>query len=477
MTMPRVWMTWMTWMTWMSRDRAGASARSWARASVRAWAFTGAFAGAWACGAALAAPSADPSPLQDPPRAMPLAASGAAAMPAADAAPPRLPGDEAVRPLLQQLPAVRQASAQREAARARGDRLRVGSAEWTARVGLDRRSEQAGARFTEAEIGVERPWRASSKREADGALAGSEQRLGQLLVADAWHEAARGLLRDWFDALRDAHAARLLQAQAELVAQELSVVRRRVSAGEAARLELLDAEAELSRVQGQAARAQSQARVRRLAFERLYPGLPAPEATGRLPEWGDEAIEPQRAYAAILDDNHELELAEARAARADQHARRVALERRADPTVGVRATRERGGQEHVLGVVVSIPLGGAGREADARAALAEADAAREDVALVRQRVETQALQTALEVGATQAARRALREAQARADQSAALQSRAYALGEGALADLLRARRNALEARQAADAAAIDEWQARERLRVDSHQLWASPEPH
>ena len=30
--------------------------------------------------------------------------------------------------------------------------------------------------------------RASSKREADGALAGSEQRLGQLLVADAWHE-------------------------------------------------------------------------------------------------------------------------------------------------------------------------------------------------------------------------------------------------------------------------------------------------
>lgn len=60
----------------------------------------------------------------------------------------------------------------------------------------------------------------------------------------------------------------------------------------------------------------------------------------------------------ILADNHELELAEALAQQARQRAQRSALEQRADPTLGVRATRERSGQEQVLGVYVSLPLGG-----------------------------------------------------------------------------------------------------------------------
>ena len=40
-------------------------------------------------------------------------------------------------------------------------------------------------------------------------------------------------------------------------------------------------------------------------------------------------------------------------------------------SAAVRASRERGGQERVLGVYVSIPLGSAGRRADAQAALAQ----------------------------------------------------------------------------------------------------------
>ncbi len=50
-------------------------------------------------------------------------------------------------------------------------------------------------------------------------------------------------------------------------------------------------------------------------------------------------------------------------------------------------------------------------------------------------------------------------------------ARAYALGEIGLADVLTARRLAIEARLAAITAQLEAAQARYRLLLDAHQLW------
>ncbi|EER58738.1 outer membrane efflux protein, partial [Acidovorax delafieldii 2AN] len=153
-----------------------------------------------------------------------------------------------------------------------------------------------------------------AKAAADRQLGASEIQLGELALADAWHEAARGLLTAWFDALRDVRTASVLQEQARLVTQQMATTERRVAAGEAATLELLAAQAEAARVDALAARAQGQLQVRLQALERLYPGLPKPldmGATGSaLWSVAPPAADVTAAQWAtkILDDNHELEL-------------------------------------------------------------------------------------------------------------------------------------------------------------------------
>ena len=408
------------------------------------------------------------------------AGAGAITTAAAQALPPVLPPADIAAQVLAQLPQVRAASAGIPLAQARSQRLQAGPHDWVAKAAASRRSDAQGGRSSDTEIGLETSVRWPAKVAADQRLGSAAVSLGQGVFADTWHEAARSLLTDWFDALRETRSAALLQAQIQLAARQLATTQRRVQAGEAAPLELLAAQAEEARIQALAARAQAQIYLRRQALQRQYPGLPDPANTlaAFTPAWpGAEAPRLPVAHWAgqILADNHELELAQARAEQADLQAQRVQLEQRADPTLGVRTTRERSGQERVWGVYVSIPLGGAGRRADFEAALAQAEIARQEHAQVRQRVETQAWRTASEAEQARTVRQQLQQALAQIQQSAALQARAYELGESPLADLLLARRNALEAQLAAETASLDEMQAHAKVLLDAHRLWSAPE--
>ena len=93
---------------------------------------------------------------------------------------------------------------------------------------------------------------------------------------------------------------------------------------------------------------------------------------------------------------------------------------------------------------------------------------------MRQRVEIQAWRTASEAEQARTTRQQMQRALARIQQSAALQARAYELGESPLADLLLARRNALEAQLAADTASLDAMQAHAKVLLDAHRLWSIP---
>ncbi len=391
-----------------------------------------------------------------------------------------LPPSDKVMEILQQSPQVQMALAGIPLAQARQQRLQLGPHEWAAKMAINRRHDNQSGRFTEAEVGLETGVRWPDKAAADQALGTVELTLGQLGHADAWHEAGRSLLTDWFDALRQARSATLLEAQHQLVVQQLGSTERRVQAGEAALLELQSAQAEEARIQALAVRARMQSNTSLLTLQRMYPGLPSPAAilpvqTSPLPPSSEMAEGSVAQWVEhILADNHELELAQAKAKQAKLQADRSALEQQGDPTLGVRSARERGGQERVWGIYLSISLGSAGRQADRRAAMAQAEIATHELDRTRQRLETDAWRVASEVEQTRTTRTQLQHALTKIERSAALQARAYELGESPLADLLLARRNALEGLLAADSAVLDEMQAQARLLLDTHQLWQAP---
>ncbi|MFM1988966.1 MAG: hypothetical protein RJA99_1923, partial [Pseudomonadota bacterium] len=131
----------------------------------------------------------------------------------------------------------------------------------------------------------------------------------------------------------------------------------------------------------------------------------------------------------------------------------------------------RGGAERILGLAVSIPLAGAARAAavDEAAAQARAAAARE--AAVRRRLEAEVEGAVLRAAGARDGWQRLDAAAARLESAAALSARAYALGEGAIGEVLVARRLASDARLAAVTAGVDAAQARYRLLLDAHALW------
>jgi cobalt-zinc-cadmium efflux system outer membrane protein len=419
-------------------------------------------------------------------KALACTAMVAQAQPQDGGQPPLLPPAPMVEQVLGQLPQVRAAAAAVALAQARSRRLQAGPYDWVAKAVVDRRSEQGGPRYHEGEIGLETGLRWPAKVAADRQLGAVEERLGVIGHADTWHEAARGLLADWFDVLRDLRSAQLLQAQDTLMQRQLQVTQRRVDAGDAAKLDLLAVNAERARIQAQATRGHAQAELRRQNLLRRYPGLSDPvdllaaHSGGQLAQelppdamaWPSTATWVER----ILDDNHELELAQARAEQARLQAERTRLERQPDLTAGVRAARERSGQEQVIGVYLSLPLGGAGRDADARAALAQAEGAEQELAQTRRRVEIEAWRAASEAQQTRLTLVQQRHALQLQHSSVAMQERAYALGESPVTDLLISQRAALEARLVADTASLDAIEAWARLLLDSHRLWQPAQP-
>ncbi len=383
---------------------------------------------------------------------------------------PGLPPDDVVRRVLTEAPAVRAAGAGIDAALARRRRLEIGPHEWNVRAGVVRRSDDAGARYMEPEGVIERTLRWPDKAEGDRRLGDELVREGRFVYADAWHETARRLLADWFAARRERTLARILAAQAELASGQLDMARRRARAGEAARVEVLAFQAEQARTAALAEQARSRAEIARQTLALRYPGLPAPGDDDERPP--PPLPDTAAVWAArITEDNHEVELAQAQSAVAQRSADRARLNQRADPTVGVRASRERGGLETIVGVYAQMPFGGAGRAADADAARAEAGRAENQATATVRRVQAEAMQAALAAFESRTVWEQLERAREDITRYAQLQTRARELGESSLAEVLQARRQALEATLAAAGARLDMAQAHARLLLDAHRLW------
>jgi outer membrane protein, heavy metal efflux system len=392
------------------------------------------------------------------------------------AAAPDLPPEASAMQAILQHPAVAGARAGIGVEEANRRRLAAGTHEFAARVSTWNRHDLLASRnFTEWDVTIERGVRLPGKGALDAQLGDQGVDQARLAVGDARHEAARNLLRSWFGWARAADQARHWQAQRDLLQRQSAVVARRVQLGDAARQEQLLADAALAQAEASVLQAQLRTEV---AASELLKGFPQIRLPAHPPLAQPQPVERDSAYweARIAEHNHELAFARAEVDRRRTLAERARAERMPDPSIGVRVGSERAGAERIVGLVFSMPFGGAQRAAVQEGALAQIDVAAQRAAVVERRLGADSAATY--VGATRAFEtwcQSRAAAQALAD-SAAMITRAYQLGEGSLAEVLTAQRLALEARLAAGTVQVEAAEARYRLLLDAHELWDFDEP-
>lgn len=382
-----------------------------------------------------------------------------------------LPPEPLVRQVLNALPQLRLGSLGQELAATEKTRLEAGPHEWTVKGGAGQRRVTDGQRYREQELGVERTLRWFGKADQDRAIGQQGISLADAQKADAWHEAGRTLMQDWYGALRAQAAVQRLSEEHALVERLKTVAEKRVKAGERPGLELLQAETEVRRSQAQLEQARQDA-AQALALLRItYQQLPEPDASA-LPEPQGQQEDAASLVGHITADNHEFELAQVEAEWYRLKARRAASERMPDPTLAMRMTREFAGQEKTVGLVLSIPLPGAGRSAEASSAAVRARMAEEKVGQVRNKIELDAQRAVAEQRHSYQIWHSLRDVAEQSRRQALLSERAYQAGEASLSDALLSRRQAVSAVLAAQTAQINALAASARVQLDSHALWS-----
>jgi len=387
---------------------------------------------------------------------------------------PNLPPAEIVARVLDTNPTIQAAGSQVLVEEANRRRLEAGPYEWSVRLGGQQRNYTPATgpseRFNEWNAAIERPLRLPGKGSADAELGAAGVALAETARGDARHETSRALLKAWFLWLKESAAAKQWGEQVTLLERQARAVQRRQQLGDAAKLESIQGEAALAQAAAQLAQAQVRQRSAAEELARRFPGLPLVEpnsiaeplpVSGSASEWIEK----------ILEHSHELGVARGEVQRAQILAGRTGRDRLPDPTVGMHVSRERDGEDRIVGAYINIPLPGGARRATADAALAQADAYGRREAAVLQKITAEAAALYQSANAAYPTWQSGREAAQRLGQAADLTARAYQLGEGSLNDLLAARRLANEAQLAARLLQLDALELRYRLMLDAHRLW------
>ena len=390
----------------------------------------------------------------------------------AQAQPPEAQGllpTNVARALLEQDPSVAAARAGLEVARQEAGILDRSPYEWTAKVLGQRRTLQDGPAYHEWNVGVERPLRLPGKAAADRDIGKAAVEEGEARYGEALHEAARELLTLWLDWLHAERGLELAGANRQSAQENLAAVEQRARAGDASKLDVSLAQAELAEQRRTDNDAKTQAAVSWARLHARFPGIsrqfallpaPLPLAEG-LGFWRDR----------ILSQSDELKIAQALWQRAQAQAGRMRAEKTPDPTVGIYTASEIGGRERITGVSISIPIPGGQRDSRADKALHSVEVMRQEVELKKRQLEAE---IASAVATTEGAYESLQIAETGAaamQDNARLMQRAYSLGEADLQALLSARRQATAAAQNALLARIAALKGYYLLLVDAHLVW------
>lgn len=388
--------------------------------------------------------------------------------------PAELPAPELARAAIEQDPVVVQALRTLEASGHGAAMLEAGSHEWTVGATTQRRRIDGAGSSSEWSVQLERPIRIAGKAGIDRRLGQSGVDLSRAQLAAARVEAARNLLDAWIDWLGARQAREALEDQVRAAEENQRAVTLRQKAGDASRLELNVAQGDVAQARQQAAAAATIEAKALGALKIRYPSLavqprPLPEPaalTWNEAQWRDRVLDAHPLLTAATQSLRRAEIA----------AERARADRTPDPTVGVFTSSEASRTERVIGISLSIPLGGTYREQATLESLKQVEVAR--AALERQRRELElavSAQVADAIGSVERWRLAEQSAAALRE-TARLTQKAYAAGEADVQALLLVRRQALESTSAAQTARAEALRAQYRLQIDAGLLWPANAP-
>ena len=383
--------------------------------------------------------------------------------------PPDLPPTELARLWIDQDAAVVEARRSLDAATHGAAALRASPYEWTGRATAQRRRYDSGGNSNEWSAALERTIRIGGKSEIDRQLGDAELAIAQATIGEARRDSARALMELWLSVLAATRQHELLTEQLGFAQANHKAVETRRRAGDASQLDVNVARADLLEMQRQVIAARTSETKAKARLAARFPTAvyePRPLA---------EPAELEMAQAEwrerILSRSDSIRIARALFGKAELTAARAKADRIPDPTVGVYTASEAFRNERIVGLSFSIPLSGTYRSERMQQALREAEAARARVERQLRNKEIETAEAYVEaIGARERWRLAL-QGILTTRESARLTQRAYALGEADLQTLLLARRQALDAANAAESARVEALRWQYQLLVDAHLIW------
>ena len=382
--------------------------------------------------------------------------------------PPGLLPTEVARRLLEQDPAVGAGRAWLEVARQEAGILDASPYEWTPKVSGQQRTVQ-NIPYFEWNAGIERTIRLPGKAAADRNLGKATVEESQARYGEALHEAARELMALWVDWLAAERARDLAETNLQSVQAGLAAVEKRSRAGDASKLDLGLARAELSEQRRVENEAKTLASITWSRLSTRFPGingqrmalpepLPIPETAAF---WRER----------ILSESDELKLAQMAMQKAQAIAQRMRASKSPDPTLGIYTASEIGGRERIFGVMISIPFPGGARDMRSARAIADVEVLRHEVELKKRQLETGIASAVVTAQGAYDSLQIAKEGAAAMRDNANLMQRAYLLGEAELQALLLARRQATAATNSALQAQTTALKSYYGLLVDAHLIW------
>lgn len=383
--------------------------------------------------------------------------------------PTDLPPTNSARAWLRQDPAVQEALADMAGAGHLAGMLRASPHEWTIKATSQQRRHEAGPTSREWAAQLERTIRLPGKKALDRQLGDVAVELAEARLGEAIHEAARSLLDLWMAWVQTEQVKKLMAAQTVFAQSNLRAAQKRQRAGDASRLEVNVAAGDLADTQQRLAAASAEATKAHARLKIRFPGAPTVLPTLSEPQ---PIATPQATWRELVIANSDpLRIAELEVRQASQQAQRTRADRLPDPTVGVFTASEAFRRERIIGVSVSIPLPGGYRRERLGQALTAVDAATAMRDRAQRGVETDIAEAYADAtGNHQRWQLATKGARHAAD-TAQLTQRAYTLGEADVQTLLLARRQSLQASEAALDARVTALRAYYRLLIDAHQIW------
>lgn len=383
--------------------------------------------------------------------------------------PPGLLPTEIARPLLEQDPGVAAARAGLDVALQEAGILDKSPYEWTARTTGQQRRLESGPRYNEWNVGIERTIRLPGKAAADRNIGKATVEESQARYGEALHESARELMALWVEWLAAERTRELAENSLQSTQASLAAVEKRARAGDASKLDVSIARAELAEQGRLDNDAKTQATAAWARLSTRFPGISRQAVTLPTPAPIGEDAAPWR--DRIIAESDELKVVQAQMGKAQSHAERAHADKTPDPTLGVYTASEIGGRERFSGVMISIPIPGGVRDLRSAKAIAAVEVSRQEVELKKRQLETEIASAVATARGAYGSLQIANEGAAAMQENAGLMQRAYALGEAELQALLLARRQATAAMNNALQAQVTALKAYYGLLVDAHLIW------